>query len=115
MYSALAASLCRKGGKPDCVESDAALWPPWPDLPPSSALLRQNFILIAQYLSHQLGPSGVCPGSLGLIHGLTEQQAVMLVNIDVFRRTAVLALICACAEWLFKKPAKRAKVPPGVR
>ena len=50
----------------------------------------------------------------GLIYGLMEQQSAMLAYIDVFRWTAVLALVCACAAWLFKKPAKYAKPPPGM-
>jgi hypothetical protein len=43
-----------------------------------------------------------------------EQQAAMLAYVDVFRWTAVLAVICACAAWLFKKPAKHAKPPEGM-
>jgi hypothetical protein len=35
-----------------------------------------------------------------------EQQAALLAYVDVFRWTAVLVLICACAAWLFKKSAK---------
>jgi hypothetical protein len=50
----------------------------------------------------------------GLIYALMEQQSAMLAYIDVFRWTAVLALVCACAAWLFKKPGKYAKPPPGV-
>jgi len=43
-----------------------------------------------------------------------EQQAALLAYVDVFRCTAVLALICACATWLFKKPAEHVTPPPGV-
>jgi DHA2 family multidrug resistance protein len=84
------------------------------NLPQSSAVLQQKSALIAQYLGHHVGPASARPGSFGLIYGLMEQQAAMLAYIDVFRWTAVLALICACAAWLFKKPTKYAKAPPGV-
>ena len=60
-----------------------------------------------------MSPASVCPGSLGLIYGLVKQQAAMLAYIDVFRWTAVLAPICAYAAWLFKKPTKHMKAPPG--
>jgi hypothetical protein len=70
--------------------------------------------MIAQYLGHHMGPASARPGAYGLIYGLMEQQAAMLAYVDVFRWTAVLALICACATWLFKKPAKHVTPPPGV-
>ena len=84
------------------------------DLPQSSAVLQQKSALIAQYLGHHVGPTSARPGSFGLIYGLMEQQSAMLAYIDVFRWSAVLALICACAAWLFKKPPKGAKAHPGV-
>jgi hypothetical protein len=43
-----------------------------------------------------------------------QQQAAMLAYVDVFRWTAILALICAACAWLFKKPKKLAVLPPGV-
>ena len=84
------------------------------NLPSSSAVLQQKSALIAQYLGHHVGPAGARPGSFGLIYGLMEQQAAMLAYIDVFRWTAVLAVICACAAWLFKKPKKNVKPPEGM-
>ena len=45
------------------------------------------------------------PGSFGLIYGLMQQQAALLAYVDVFRWTAVLALVCAACTWMFKKPA----------
>jgi DHA2 family multidrug resistance protein len=84
------------------------------NLPQSSAVLQQRSAMIAQYLGHQMGPANARPDSFGLIYGLMEQQSAMLAYIDVFRWTAVLALICACAAWLFKKPTKYAKAPPGL-
>jgi DHA2 family multidrug resistance protein len=83
------------------------------NLPPSSATLQQKSAMIAQYLGHRMGPAGARPGSFGLIYRLMEQQAAMLAYVDVFRWTAVLALICACAAWMFKKPAKHVSPPPG--
>ncbi len=82
-------------------------------LPRSSAVLQQKSAMIAAYLGHHVGPAGARPGSYGIIYHLMEQQAAMLAYIDVFRWTAVLALICACAAWLFKKPAKHVTPPPG--
>ena len=81
------------------------------NLPQSSAVLQQRSALIAQYLGHHVGPANARPGSFGLIYGLMEQQAAMLAYIDVFRWTAVLAVICACATWLFKKPTNHLKPP----
>jgi hypothetical protein len=37
-----------------------------------------------------------------------------MAYVDVFRWTAVLALICAAAAWLFKKPNKPGGLPPGM-
>jgi hypothetical protein len=37
-----------------------------------------------------------------------------MAYVDVFRWTAVLALICAGAAWLFKKPTKHAAPPLGI-
>jgi MFS transporter, DHA2 family, multidrug resistance protein len=33
--------------------------------------------------------------------------------VDIFRWTALLAFFCACAVWLFKKPATHMAPPPG--
>jgi DHA2 family multidrug resistance protein len=84
------------------------------NLSPSSAVLQQKSAMIAVYLGHRIGPAGARPGSFGLLYGLMQQQAAMLAYVDVFRWTAVLALICACAAWLFKKPKKLAALPPGL-
>jgi DHA2 family multidrug resistance protein len=83
-------------------------------LPQSSAVLQQKSAVIAQYLGHHLGPASAGPGSFGFIYSLMQQQSAMLAYIDVFRWTAVLAVICACAAWLFKKPPKHAKPHPGL-
>jgi DHA2 family multidrug resistance protein len=83
-------------------------------LAPTSAVLQQNSAMIAAYLSHQIGPAAARPGAFGALYSLMLQQAAMLAYIDVFRWTAVLALICAAASWLFKKPSKYIKPPPGI-
>jgi DHA2 family multidrug resistance protein len=83
-------------------------------LAPSGAVLQQKSAMIAQYLGHHVGPAAARPGSFGLLYGLMQQQAAMLAYIDVFRWTAVLALICACAAWLFKKPTNHLKPPEGM-
>jgi hypothetical protein len=77
-------------------------------------VLQQKSAIIAQYLGHHVGPTAARPGSFGLLYGLMQQQAAMLAYIDVFRWTAVLALICACAAWLFKKPTQYNKPPEGM-
>jgi len=38
------------------------------------------------------------PRSMGLLYGLMEQQSALMAYVDVFRWTAVLALICAAAH-----------------
>ncbi|MGB7741440.1 MAG: EmrB/QacA family drug resistance transporter, partial [Terracidiphilus sp.] len=67
----------------------------------------------AHYLGARIGPAAARPGSFGLIYGLMQQQAAMLAYVDVFRWTAILAVICAAATWLFKKPAPHTAPPPG--
>ena len=80
---------------------------------PSAPALQQKSAMIAAYLSHQVGQASARPGSFGLLYGLLEQQSALLAYIDVFRWTAVLAFFCAVAAWLFKKPEKHLKAPPG--
>ncbi|MGB6728312.1 MAG: DHA2 family efflux MFS transporter permease subunit, partial [Terracidiphilus sp.] len=82
-------------------------------LTPSTAALQQNSRAIAYYLSHHIGPRAATPGSYGFIYGLMQQQAAQLAYIDVFRWTAVLAVICAICTWLFQKPPAHLKPPPG--
>jgi DHA2 family multidrug resistance protein len=82
-------------------------------LSPSAMVLQQKSSMIAAYLAHRIGPTGARPGSFGLIYGLMQQQAALLAYVDVFRWTAVLAIICAIATWLFRKPPKNAAPPPG--
>jgi DHA2 family multidrug resistance protein len=84
------------------------------NLSPSMAVLQQKSAMIAVYLSHRIGTPGAHPGSFGLLYHLMQQQAALLAYIDVFRWSAILALVCAAATWLFKKPAKHAASPPGV-
>jgi MFS transporter, DHA2 family, multidrug resistance protein len=84
------------------------------NLSPSSAELQQKSAMIAHYLGHRIGPADARPGSFGLIYGLMQQQAAMLAYVDVFRWTVILALICAAAAWMFKKPPKHAGPPTGV-
>ena len=75
--------------------------------------------MIAAYLGHRIGPAAARPGSYGLIYGLMQQQAALLAYVDVFRWTAVLALICAaCAMALHQaaqhtlKPHRPARTEP---
>ncbi len=82
-------------------------------LAPASALLQQKSAFIARYLGHHIGPANAHAGAYGLLYGQMEQQAVQLAYIDVFRWTALLALLCAAATWLFKKPPEHAAPPPG--
>jgi DHA2 family multidrug resistance protein len=84
------------------------------NLSPSTAALQQKSAMIALYLGHRIGLAGARPGSFGLLYALMQQQAAMLAYVDIFRWTAILAVICAAASWLFKKPAKHAALPPGV-
>jgi len=82
-------------------------------LAPSSAALQQKSGMLAMYLGHQVGPASARPGAYGLLYGQLLQQSAQLAYVDVFRWTAVLALFCAAATWLFKKPQKHVKAPPG--
>jgi DHA2 family multidrug resistance protein len=83
-------------------------------LAPSGPALQQKSAMIAGYLGHRIGPAGARPGSFGLLYGQLVQQSSLLAYIDVFRWTAILALICAACAWLFKKPPQHAAPPQGV-
>ncbi|HEY1767002.1 MAG TPA: DHA2 family efflux MFS transporter permease subunit [Terracidiphilus sp.] len=83
------------------------------NLPPSAAALQQKSAQITAYLGHRIGAAGARPGSYGVVYQLLQQQASLLAYVDVFRWTAVLALICAIATWLFRKQDKHAVPPPG--
>ncbi len=83
-------------------------------LSPSSVALQQKSALIAHYLGHQIGPASARAGAYGVLYGQMQQQASLLAYIDVFRWTALLALFCAAATWLFKKPPENAKAPEGM-
>lgn len=83
------------------------------NLSPSTAVLQQKSTMLAAYLGHRIGPAGARPGSFGMLYGLMQQQAALLAYVDIFRWTAVLALVCACVTWLFRKPPKHSELPPG--
>ena len=83
-------------------------------LTPTGAVLQQKSAMIAAYLGTHIGRAGARPGSLGLLYGLLQQQAALLAYVDIFRWTAILALICAACTWLFRKPPKHAAPPPGM-
>ena len=75
--------------------------------------LQQKSAALAGYLGRQIGPGSARPGSFGLLYGQLLKQAALLSYVDIFRWTAVLAFFCAGATWLFKKPPKHMKAPPG--
>jgi DHA2 family multidrug resistance protein len=83
------------------------------NLSPSSPELQRKSAMIAAYLGHRVGVPGARAGSYGLLYGLMQQQSALLAYVDVFRWTAVLAIICAAATWLFKKPINHREPPPG--
>ena len=84
------------------------------NLTPSSPELQRKSAMIATYLGHRIGPPGARPGSYGLLYGLMQQQSALLAYVDVFRWTALLAIVCAAATWLFKKQTKHASSPPDL-
>ena len=83
-------------------------------LAPSSPALQQKSAIISAYLGRQLGPAAARPGAFGLMYGQLIQQSAQLAYVDVFRWTAILALICAICSWLFKKPPAHVTVPEGM-
>jgi DHA2 family multidrug resistance protein len=84
------------------------------NLAPSSPELQRRSAMVAGYLGHRIGPTSARPGSFGLLYGLMQQQSALLAYVDVFRWTAILALICAAATWMFKKPIKHVSPPPDL-
>jgi DHA2 family multidrug resistance protein len=83
-------------------------------LSPSNAVLQQKSAAVSSYLAHRVGSAQARPGSFGLLYNRMQQQSALMSYVDVFRWTALLALFCAGAAWLFKKPPKNAAPPPGV-
>jgi DHA2 family multidrug resistance protein len=83
------------------------------NLTSSTFMLQQASGNITAYLTRRVGLAQARPGSFGLIYGLMQQQAALLAYVDVFRWTAVLALVCAACTWMFKKPAPHSTPPPG--
>jgi len=83
-------------------------------LTPSAAVLQQKAALVSGYLGRQLGPASARPASLGLLYRLLEQQSALLAYMDIFRWTALLSIVCACACWLFKKQPPHAAPPEGM-
>jgi DHA2 family multidrug resistance protein len=84
------------------------------NLSPSNFVLQQKVALATGYLGHRMGPAAARPGSFGLVYGLMEQQSALMAYVDIFRWTALLALLCAACVWLFRKPAKNVAPPVGV-
>ena len=83
-------------------------------LTPSSPALQQKSATMAAYLGHCLGPAAARPGAVGLIYRQLIQQSMQLAYVDVFRWTAVLAMICAVCSWLFEKPPERLAAPQSL-
>jgi DHA2 family multidrug resistance protein len=79
----------------------------------SAPQLQQKSDALAAYLGHHIGPPGAHSGSFGLLYGKLIQQAAMLAYVDVFKWTAVLAVVCAGCTWFFNKPEKHLAPPPG--
>jgi len=83
-------------------------------LTPTSPELQRKSAMIAAYLGHRIGPPGARSGAFGLLYGLMQQQSALLAYVDFFRWTALLAVICAGATWMFKKPTKHASPSPDL-
>jgi DHA2 family multidrug resistance protein len=79
----------------------------------SNPVMQQKSRALGMYLGHQVGAANGRGGAMGMLYGLMEQQAALRSYVDVFRWTALLAFFCACAVWLFKKPAKHVEPPVG--
>ena len=82
-------------------------------LTPSTAVLQQKVALLTGYLAPQVGPGAARAGAMGVFYGALQQQSALMAYVDIFRWTAVLSVICACAVWLFKKPRGPSAPPPG--
>ena len=84
------------------------------NLTATSPELQRKSAIIATYLGHRIGPPGARSGSFGLLYGLMQQQSALLAYVDVFRWTALLAVVCAAATWMFKKPTKHGSPSPDI-
>jgi hypothetical protein len=49
---------------------------------------------------------------MGLLYGELMRQSALMAYVDVFRWTALLAILCAALAWMFKKPTKQPGPPP---
>ena len=87
----------------------------WPYRLPSALSAWAAVLMTYAFGRHLLGRQPALLGrSLGLLYGLMQQQSALMAYVDVFRWTALLALFCAAAAWLFQKPKKHPPLPPGV-
>jgi DHA2 family multidrug resistance protein len=84
------------------------------NLTASSAVVQQKTTALAWYLSHQVGRTGARPGTMGLLYGELMRQSALLAYVDVFRWTALLAVLCAVLAWMFRKPTRQQGPPPPV-
>jgi DHA2 family multidrug resistance protein len=84
------------------------------NLTATSPELQRKSAMIATYLGHRIGSPGARSGSFGLLYGLMQQQSALLAYVDVFRWTALLAVVCAAAAWMFKKPTKHSSASPDL-
>lgn len=74
-------------------------------VPEASALLQQQTTRLGAYFGHQLGPSSGQLAALYTTYRELQQQAALWSFIDVFRWTALVALLASLLAWMFHRVA----------
>jgi DHA2 family multidrug resistance protein len=73
------------------------------NLPDSNLFLQQQIRGIGVWVGHNLGVTAGQPGAVGTIYSAMLRQSALLSYVDVFRWTALLAILCVPVVWTFKK------------
>jgi len=72
-------------------------------VPRTSLWLQQHASLMSGYLGHQLGKAAGKPAAIAALYGQLQQQALLWAFVDVFRWTALVAVLAACLVWFFRR------------
>jgi MFS transporter, DHA2 family, multidrug resistance protein len=72
-------------------------------VPQTSYWFQQDTTRLGQYLGGQMGRAASQPLALGALYRFVQQQAMLWAFIDIFRWTALIALLAGALTWMFRK------------
>lgn len=73
------------------------------NVPQSGYWFQQHITMMSAYFARFLGSAAGEPAALAAMYVQLQRQALLLAFIDVFRWTALLAIIASALTWLFHK------------